>query len=273
MRAVRAPNPDTINGRARALVKSSIRSKFNPRMQIGDLLCQLGLPHYNRNFWLDNHGHLDEIFHDARQRYRQLAARLQPRTLTDDREAATQLNAVWAEIKRRFRQHINGQLVLPKPANGSRRPEPPPPGHFSRICALDGCGIRFITKVRKKKFCVPYHGTLFWLRKARKIVVAQRKVLLRRCLGCRLLFKTTDSRKVYHSRRCKRNAGERRKYWKTRTVISKICAWEKCGRPFKTTNPRQIFHKQACQRAVQNAGRYWKKKKKKKRRWNPKTHH
>ena len=176
---------------------------------IGTLLAQLGLDYNTANFWTENSFILGEILHDAFVVYRERIVRVAPRQSGDDEDEASELNTLWAEIKRRFHQHMHPQLT-PK-ASGQRKAHPYNGGKFLRHCLYDKCGQQFFTENNRKVYCCELHKTLQGHKNITRRQHAQKVIVHRRCAyrPCGVRFAVTvDSKKKFHTRLCNH-------YWHT----------------------------------------------------------
>ena len=175
---------------------------------IGTLLAQLGLEYSTANFWTKNSFILDEILHDAFVAYRDRIVQVQPRASGDDGVEASELNALWSEIKRRFHQHMHPQISRPQVARPTLSPQPKlASGQYAHFCAYKKCGCRFVSTSAKQIFCCDAHKSAAF----RLSVAIERRAaqppLMKKCEleRCKVRFRVTPrSRKRFHHQNCKR---------------------------------------------------------------------
>ena len=137
---------------AKTLLPVKFRHSFNAKRTITGLLRQFGMPESIckiKPFWETNYPQLDIILYEAKQHYKTYARTVHPRKDSDSEEAATQLNVLWQEIQRRFKQHMEPTLWV----SARKTPINPntiktKPGEYARICAYKLCRRVFVTRNR-----------------------------------------------------------------------------------------------------------------------------
>jgi hypothetical protein len=173
---------------------------------IGTLLAELGLEYSTANFWTENSFILDEILHDAFVAYRDRIVQVQPRESGDDGSEASELNALWSEIKRRFHQHMHPQISPKAPTQ--RKSAAYNGGKFLRHCLFDKCGQQFFTEIKNKVYCCDDHRLRQKRKNAIRKVQASRNRSYRFCAlpGCRGKFVAVENSrskgKLFHSPLC-----------------------------------------------------------------------